>query len=744
MKIFLLRLRVMWQRFRNGDRYQRKQHIHYAAQVESLMRRANPFATWQERANWVVDIAEWVRHEATVSLLEDDAWRRVKQQRVLFVLDWLDTHKDVRRIVQTTLQKTLREAAGPELFCATGLPAEPAFFSELSEHIFKHVLPKPPSEPDLSVLFTAMFPHPDDVDWLLELDANTLSRIWKLTSDVNISHVYLQQIDEALLYLMTVVLADGLSKAFRDRLDPKMPLQSTPFSVLRRELEKYLQHRGNAPSTQAALRSVRMLIAVCQAQTDRIYAHLDEYGVSVSLVYRVERMRAHLNRITHLIDLRAAATAQSAAFVADDVLVLSLPEFDDITIATKQSNPMAGQIQMLLVDFIVAHHHRASIRGLIGRSFSLLARKMVERNADHGEHYIARDNAEYRSMLKAASRGGVLTAFTVLGKTLLSSVGFARFFEGIFASLNYAVSFLAISAIGGALATKQPAVTAPALAAKMEQLDTIEGLRGLLVEIAQILRSQAAAVLGNLMAVVPTMLAISLVMTFIFHAPVMDAQHANDTIQGLSIIGLTPFFAALTGVLLWLSSLASGFADNWFALRRLREALSHQRRLVYILGAVRAERWATWLDRNVALIVGNISLGFLLGMSPVIAQFFGLHLDVRHVTLATGSLTAAASSLGWQSLLTPQFWLAVCGIASIGLLNVGVSFACALTLALRARAVPPRIRRVVFRAVLRRFTTSPRFFIFPDAPSTASAATVVDAAPIESTQDEIVIEKKHH
>ncbi len=743
MKIFLLRLRVMWQRFRNGDRYQHKQHVHYAAQVESLMRRANPFATWQERANWVVDIAEWVRHEATVSLLEDDAWRRVKQQRVLFVLDWLDAHKDVRRIVQTTLQKTLREAAGPELFCATGLPGEPAFFSELSEHIFKHVLPKPPSEPDLSVLFTAMFPHPDDVDWLLELDADTLSRVWKLTSDANISHVYLQQIDEALLYLMTVVLADGLSKAFRDRLDPKMPLQSTPFSVLRRELEKYLQHRGNTPSTQAALRSVRMLIAVCQAQTDRIYAHLDEYGVSVSLVYRVERMRAHLNRITHLIDLRAAAAAQSASPVADDVLALSLPEFDGIAIAAKQSNPMAGQIQMLLVDFIVAHHHRASIRGLVGRSFSLLARKMVERNADHGEHYIARDRAEYRSMFTAASRGGVLTAFTVLGKTLLSTVGFARFFEGVFASLNYAVSFIAISAIGGALATKQPAVTAPALAAKMGQLDTIEGLRGLLVEIAQILRSQAAAVFGNLVAVVPTMLAISLVMMFIFHAPVMDAQHANDTIESLSIIGPTPFFAALTGVLLWLSSLASGFADNWFALRRLREALSHQRRLVYILGAVRAERWATWLDRHVAQIVGNISLGFLLGMSPVIAQFFGLHVDVRHVTLATGSLTAAASSLGWQSLLMPQFWLAVIGIVSIGLLNVGVSFACALTLALRARAVPARIRRVVFRAVLRRFSISPRFFIFPDAPLTTSS-TAVDELSVEPPQDDVDVEKKRY
>jgi site-specific recombinase len=447
-----------------------------------------------------------------------------------------------------------------------------------------------------------------------------------------------------------------------------------------------------------------MLIAVCQAQTDRIYAHLDEHGVSVSLVYRVERMRAQLTRMALLTDLRSAIFGQD-------------------------TEPGAGQVQALLGDLIAAHHQRSSVRGLIQRSFSLLARKMVERNADHGEHYIARDSKEYRAMLKAAGRGGVITAFTVLGKSLVSAVGAARFFEGLFASLNYAVSFMAISAVGGVLATKQPAVTAPVLASKMGQLDTVEGLRALLSEIALLLRSQAAAVFGNLMGVVPVMLLISGAILLATDAPMMTAEHASASLHSLSVIGPTPLFAAFTGILLWLSSLASGFADNWFALRRLREALTHQRRLVFVLGAMRAERWAAWLDRNVAQIAGNVSLGLLLGMTPVLAQFFGLPLDVRHVTLATGTLTAAASSLGWEVLAAPQFWLAVAGIASIGVLNVGVSFACALTLALRARDVPARIRRLVFRAVLRRFSASPRSFLFPERPAApAGAGALVDAA----------------
>lgn len=701
MKIFLLRIWAVWRRFRRGA-LKPGRHLEYASQVDALMRRANPFAPWNERANWMIDVTEWVRREPKVSLLEEGAWRRVKYRRTRFLLDWLDAHKEVRRVVQTTLQKTLREAVGPELFSATGLSREPAFFSELSERIIKMVLPRPPAHLDLSALFTAMFPEPADADWLLALDHKTLSRLWRLGADEAIAHGYRQQIDEALLYLATMILSVGISPAFQQRLQPRLALQATPFMSLRRELEKYLMV---GTQDESALRSVRMLIAVCQAQTDRIYAHLDEYGVSVGLVYHIERMRSQLTRMARLIDLRAARshTAQGMA-----------------------------QVQALLADLINAHHHRSTVSGLVGRSFSLLARKMVERNADHGEQYIARDRAEYRALLKAACGGGVITTLTVLGKLALSGAGLARFFEGLFASLNYAASFLAISALGGALATKQPAVTAPALAAKMGALDTVDGLRALLSEIALLLRSQAAAVFGNLIAVIPTMLVVSLAVLMLSGAPLMHLDKAHADLRDLSMLGATPLFAAFTGILLWVASLIAGFADNWFALRRLREALSHHRRLVHALGAMRAERWARWLERHVADIVGNVSLALLLGMTPVIAQFFGVPLDVRHVTLATGTLTAAASSLGWSVLGTPEFWLAMGGIVMIGLLNVGVAFGCALTLALRAREVPARIRRLVFRAVLRRFTASPHSFLFPEKHEPTEEAALPEVSePVE-------------
>ncbi|MEO8408653.1 MAG: hypothetical protein ABI476_09510, partial [Oxalobacteraceae bacterium] len=141
----------MWRRFRHGADHPGKNSAPDSAQdvrqdstqnstqnqrrIATLMHRVNPDARWQERANWLMDVAEWLRHKPKVTLQDDAAWRNIKNQRLLLLLDWLDAHRDARHLVQLTLQKSLREAAGPELFCATGLPGKQAFIGELFEHL---------------------------------------------------------------------------------------------------------------------------------------------------------------------------------------------------------------------------------------------------------------------------------------------------------------------------------------------------------------------------------------------------------------------------------------------------------------------------------------------------------------------------------------------------------------------------------------------------------------------------------
>ena len=125
--------------------------------------------------------------------------------------------------------------------------------------------------------------------------------------------------------------------------------------------------------------------------------------------------------------------------------------------------------------------------------------------------------------------------------------------------------------------------------------------------------------------------------------------------------------------------------DNWFVLHRLEPALAQHRKLQRWLGPSRARRLAHWLGHNIAGLAGNISLGVMLGMVPAIAAFFGLPLDVRHVTLSTGQVTAALAALGPESVRQAATLRAIVGILGIGALNLLVSFGLALFVTIRAR-----------------------------------------------------------
>jgi site-specific recombinase len=110
---------------------------------------------------------------------------------------------------------------------------------------------------------------------------------------------------------------------------------------------------------------------------------------------------------------------------------------------------------------------------------------------------------------------------------------------------------------------------------------------------------------------------------------------------------------------------------------------------------------------------GNVSAGFLLGMTPAIGKFLGLPLEVRHVTLSTGALTLAACEHGWGVLREPAFHAAVLGIGVIFLMNLTVSFNLALAVALRAREVSWRDRVPMWISVAVTLLRSPAQFFFP-------------------------------
>ncbi len=83
-----------------------------------------------------------------------------------------------------------------------------------------------------------------------------------------------------------------------------------------------------------------------------------------------------------------------------------------------------------------------------------------------GEHYITRNRAEWWDMLRRACGGGLVIAGTTLMKFAIGALGLSAFWGGFWAGMNYAVSFVMVQLLHWTVATKQPAMTAPAMAAR--------------------------------------------------------------------------------------------------------------------------------------------------------------------------------------------------------------------------------------------------------------------------------------
>lgn len=660
-------------------------------ELDYLLSCASPISPLQDRLEWLVELFRWLRADSIIN------WVRTEQQtnqlqaaRVRFFLLKLNKNLDNKSLVAKTLRSILLDTQSLDLFCTTGLPAESGFFSETIDRILEKFLPRPPHEDQLGEVFVKVFSSKNDLDWLTGLDASLILEIWELfkfNSSSEEERVWLKlrnEIEDAVLFLAGQIRAFGLAPKIRYRMS-KTALRERPFfeittisSSLLRDL-KVESFNGDHPS----LKAFRYNLAQCRNELEVAHDHLNVYGVSVSIVYQLDRIEMLIHRIETLVGI----------------------------LLGERNNPQ--KMVQFLSSLIVELNDRESFRSFFGENLSLLSMKISEQSAETGEHYIARNPSDYRKMFRSSLGGGALTSITTVIKQLIESAALPYFAAGFFASLNYSISFIAIYGLHFTLATKQPAMTANALAAKMVNLEDPKSKKLLIDEIVFLMRSQGASIIGNLSAVVPFVLLISFVVFWATDEHMLDPSLAMLSLEKHSILGLTPIHAAFTGVLLWFSSIITGWSHNWIIYHEIPQALEANRRLKSMLGPTRLKKWATAFRDHFSGWIGNISLGFLLGMTPKILSFFGLPLDVRHVTLSTGTITLAASSLGWSVFYSTEFWLAICGIVGIGILNVSVSFFMAMFVALKARRIEAPMRETIYSDILLRFKSSPSsFFLF--------------------------------
>ena len=144
-------------------------------------------------------------------------------------------------------------------------------------------------------------------------------------------------------------------------------------------------------------------------------------------------------------------------------------------------------------------------------------------------------------MLKSAAGGGAIMAVTAWLKTVLLAWGLPGLMQGIAASLNYSLGFVAIQLTGSALATKQPANTAAALAARMHNVCEPAAIESLVDEIVCLVRSQIASIVGNLALVVPSMLLLHFLILWWTGSEIMPPEKAVKAMHSISILGPSDF-----------------------------------------------------------------------------------------------------------------------------------------------------------------------------------------------------------
>ncbi|MES2801217.1 MAG: hypothetical protein V4654_01890 [Bdellovibrionota bacterium] len=298
-------------------------------------------------------------------------------------------------------------------------------------------------------------------------------------------------------------------------------------------------------------------------------------------------------------------------------------------------------------------------------------------SAETGDHYVARTRQTMGQLWVSACGGGFITGFTVLLKTLSSYLYVAPFLSGFISSLNYGFCFVLIYLCGFTLATKQPAAIAAHLAYQWKKLNKSEILK----EIDAVFKSQFLAVLGNVGIVIPTVLGLSYLSDSMLNQSFMTPEKATAQIDSMAVFSFTPFYAVLTGYFLWFSTFISGVADNFFKVYQFDKLILNSPKILSFLSPARKRKWVEFFKNNFGALMGNLVLGFILGLVPVFGTFLGLPLDVRHVTLSAGTLAAAVYTLGFDLFSHPAIYLAIVGVIITGILNLSVSFMISLRVA---------------------------------------------------------------
>lgn len=545
-----------------------------------------------------------------------------------------------------------------------GIVSSRGLVQELLSKLKHKVLPELQAPDNFLFVINKIFYKKSDHIWVEGIDKDLWKQFFEgLGIQINLTEPKLiSQLQRALQILSYRITTLGLEKDITNRFENGGEVVF-PFLEQNRLVNEYLYQYNSGTqftSKRILLSNITEALHNCNQSIQWIREQRIMYGTSLAQTYLITRLRQQIDRLLIILD-----------------------------VLDRDSNFNTDRFVDYFKTVVRNENRKNSINEFLSENTSYLAYQIAEHGGRTGEKFITTTRKEFWRMFQSALGGGIIISFIGIIKNLLAKMSLAPFWQGFLYSSNYTLGFILIQDTGSTLATKQPAYTANNVASSfdLQKVGEEPDLRNLAITIAKVSRTQLASFTGNLIMVFP----LTYLLAWIFFRSTGTLIAAGDAAQKL-LTDQQPFhslallYAGFTGFFLFLSGLIAGYVENYVVYGRIADRLRNLSSFKNNFSEKRRYKIIHYLENNLGSLIGNISLGFFLGMAGFLGKTFGVPFDIRHITISAANTAIGFFGLDHQ-VSAKEIWYTLIGVGSIGFLNFAVSFGLAFIVAVKSRGI---------------------------------------------------------
>lgn len=652
------------------------------------------------------EIALFVKNESTVKLdflIELVGFFRPKNKfnksvSIRLLIDYIKENPSKLVFFKEYLAIVFSKKKITRMLSNSGILQDSDFLFEIKKRIFAKLLPHQPEKDTLEYVLNQVFYKDTDSIWINKIANNEIFELFEL---LNFHDIYFSVDDVSplreMLSAMSLISQRMSGRAMEDdvlKMVPEFEQYESPFAAFEKELlhiETTLKTNTfhYITDTDINYKQLVVLHKQCEDYVEQAFKNSSKFGISLKVNQSLLRIRQQLDRVKNLFPF----------------LIVN----DSYSKAENSINLFKQLVQLNCI--------KNNVSQLINQSTQLISYEITQHTAKTGEHYITESKKEYFGMFKSALGGGFIVGILCVIKMFCTQVETSNFGHAFLYSLNYALGFIAIYLFGFTLATKQPAMTASTIIQVLENDSNASGNsknkhKAFAQLFARLFRSQFIAFVGNILMAFPVSLGIIYSLELVFDYNFAE-NAANKFITDLNpVLSLSILHAAIAGFFLFLSGLISGNVSNKNKHHKVYYRLQEHPLLKKTFGISRTIKISKWFENNWAGIVSNAWLGIFLGSTASIGLFFGLNLDIRHITFASGNFALGVYGNHFFISNSTIIW-SILGISIIGFINFMVSFLLSLGLAFRSRNIPVKQLFIMNKAIWKHFIKKPLSFFIP-------------------------------